>query len=713
MKMILRTHLGPRLCAAILVASAWANCAAVPLNFELQTRDSKSGEIKHVKETVESEKIAIVIVDPWNYHWCMTACERVSAMVPRWNRALECAHKLNLPIIWCPSDVVAAYSGWPQRERAMALEPIEVPHKGKLACNFTADVWGCMCGPGLSCVANYGENAINPDLVITETDYIASSTEEVYTILKHHGITHVIYLGLHTNMCLFGKPGALRYMADAGLVCWLGRDINDAFTHYDPATGFTPDRGTQQTDEDLERAGIPTINVAEEWRKAGLWDDKWIVETVRITPWGKPYRPFVFEHGVDVTLTAPWLENVEIRYTLTPGQISDATKVSSANVPNASSPLYSKPLHLTETATLQVAAFRNGRAVSIPTSAYFLRLPHPGPRPDVALEKLTPIIDPYAQAGARGFFSIPKAGHSFQDKELRIRGKKYAQGLGFRAPSSVRYSVDPDYGRFVARVGVADDLLEETHGFNQVTFANAICRVFVDGSLAAESPALRVSQEPWRFDIPIPKGTRHISLACIDAGGSYPFNLVNWVDAGFIYKEGSSNVARRAETTWYPLHVSGAWENDPGGRWKKYDGIAWYRCYVQVPASWANHETTLEIERVDNAYDAYVNGTKVGQGDFDHPGRHTVPAVCLRAGAWNKIAVRVDDWGGLGGFRGQAPVISSGNEAISLDGDWEFCTDDDNRFAKWLEREEPPAVGRFAQVVPASSLVRQVAIQKK
>src|SRR5690242_10861515 len=126
------------LCAGILIATAALNSSAVPLNFELQTREAKTGEIQHRQESVDSGKLAIVIVDPWNYHWCMTACERVSAMVPRWNRALECAHKLGLPIIWCPSDVVGAYSGWPQRERAMALEPIEVPQKGKLVCKFTA-----------------------------------------------------------------------------------------------------------------------------------------------------------------------------------------------------------------------------------------------------------------------------------------------------------------------------------------------------------------------------------------------------------------------------------------------------------------------------------------------------------------------------------------------------------------------------------------------
>ncbi len=46
----------------------------------LQTRDSKNKQVVQ-SERVASNKVGVVIVDPWNYHWCMTACERVSAMV--------------------------------------------------------------------------------------------------------------------------------------------------------------------------------------------------------------------------------------------------------------------------------------------------------------------------------------------------------------------------------------------------------------------------------------------------------------------------------------------------------------------------------------------------------------------------------------------------------------------------------------------------------
>ena len=117
-----RTHTLVILCAMLAVSLARTTLAAPRiLELALQTRDPQTGQIISTTEKVDASKVAIVIVDPWNYHWCMTACERVSAMVPRWNRALECARKLGMPVLWAPSDVVGMYSGYPQRERALAV----------------------------------------------------------------------------------------------------------------------------------------------------------------------------------------------------------------------------------------------------------------------------------------------------------------------------------------------------------------------------------------------------------------------------------------------------------------------------------------------------------------------------------------------------------------------------------------------------------------
>jgi nicotinamidase-related amidase len=510
------------------LAANWAHAQPRAMHLVLQTRDPKSNKVVAQTEDVDSAKVAVVIVDPWNFHWCMTACERVSAMVPRWNRAVECARRLSMPILWAPSDAAGNYAGHPQRERALAVPLVPVPNVREMppAC-FTAPGGGCMCGPGIPCIVNYGWDGMNPDLILADDDLIASSTEEVYSLLHQRGITHVIYMGLHTNMCLFGKPGALKYMVQAGLKCMLARDINDAITSYNPATGFTPDKGTQQTDEDLERAGVPTINVVDEWRRAGVWNDQWIVETVRITPWGKKLRPYFFEKSTLVTLITPLLDRVQIHYTL------------DGSEPGPKSPRYEKPIQLKETADLRTAAFRDDIRVSVPTNAYFARLPAMPRKPDVYLDELKDVIDPYAQNGPEfaAFLLIPKVGKSFGGQPLQIRERTYRKGLGFRAPGGVRYELRPEYDRFVGLAGIADDVLNQVPmGRNLAMHCSVVFRVLLDGKIAAESPVMRISQEPWRFDILIPPGSRFIRLVCMDAGSRNVLDLGNWVEAGFVRK---------------------------------------------------------------------------------------------------------------------------------------------------------------------------------
>ncbi|MEI6785579.1 MAG: NPCBM/NEW2 domain-containing protein, partial [Verrucomicrobiota bacterium] len=272
------------------------------------------------------------------------------------------------------------------------------------------------------------------------------------------------------------------------------------------------------------------INVVEEWRKAGVWNDDWIVETVRITPWGKTQRPYFFEPSVTVTLTTPWLRNVEIRYTL------------DGSEPSAASPLYEKPLLLSETRSLRTAAFQSGKLASVPTDAYFAHLPPRPLKPDVYLDDLKYILDPYGQIAPvfAACFWQPKVGRSYEGQALRVRGKVYAKGLGFRAPSAVRYELKPEYDRFVALTGIADNMLDHELGRNLAMHCSVVFRVFIDGQQAGESPVMRISQEPWRFDVPIPPGSRFINLVCMDAGSRNVLDLGNWIEAGFVLKEGAT-----------------------------------------------------------------------------------------------------------------------------------------------------------------------------
>jgi nicotinamidase-related amidase len=185
---------------------------------------------------LDPKKTAIIVIDMWNYHWCMTCSERVAAMVPRMNAVLGVARNQGMQVIWNPSDVVTLYSGHPSYEMGLAVESRKAPKiRKELTVKFTAKMGQCMCGPGITCKMNYGWDSMNPDFVIGENDLFSASTDNIYTILSERGITNIIYMGVATNICVFGKPGALSSMSQAGFNCYLARDLNDAFTHYDPA----------------------------------------------------------------------------------------------------------------------------------------------------------------------------------------------------------------------------------------------------------------------------------------------------------------------------------------------------------------------------------------------------------------------------------------------------------------------------------------------
>jgi nicotinamidase-related amidase len=473
----------------------------------------------------EPEKTAIIVIDMWNSHWCMTASERVSAMVPRMNRVLDISRKLGVQIIWNPSDVVTAYAGYPQYEKAVAVEHHHAPDVRKdLSVKFTAQSGGCLCGPGLQCRMNYGWDAMHPDLFIGDDDLFSASTDEIYSLLKERRITTIIYMGVHTNMCVFGKPGAMSKMWKAGFNCILARDLNDAFTTYNPDNGYTPEQGTAEIDDNLQNAGIPVLNLGEIFKQNGLWKEKTPVDYVRFTPWGKNDRPYFFTRKTVVTLTAPWIDNAEIRYT------------EDGSEPTAKSTIYKKPFEIRRTTEIRAAAFVKGKQASLPSSAYYVKISaQTPPLPDIYLDELEYTVNGYLKQVPSCMW-YPEKNLSYEGQPLIIRGKTYEHGLGFRAPSAVQYEIKPEYKRFVALAGIDENILDTDNARFVANNISVVFKVFIDGKLSAESPVMLLSQEPWRFDIKIPQGSRQLNIVCMDAGSRNLLDYGNWVNAGFITK---------------------------------------------------------------------------------------------------------------------------------------------------------------------------------
>ena len=367
---------------AVLVLSysllAIAQARAAEIELTLQTRDPATGKVILTTEKVDPRHVGVIAVDVWNFHWCKTATMRVDAIVPRMNKALDAARALGMTVMLCPSDVVDNYVGYPQREAVFALPKFPVPSVVNVTCPPVPDAGGCACGRE-RCAVNYGWDGMHPGLRIGEADLMPETQAEVYAICKKFGLTHLIYVGFHTQICLLGKPMGLKAMKSAGLRCVLARDMTDAHPGYDPARNFTPDLNTEQVVEHFEKYLAPTISFQQELAKLGKWDAHWVVDPVRIAPWGTPMRPHLFEEPITVTLATPLQPGAEIRYTL------------DGSAPTAASTLYTKPLVFTDTTRLRATAFRKRRAVCLESEAFFARMGPMPPLPDIFIGDLQPV----------------------------------------------------------------------------------------------------------------------------------------------------------------------------------------------------------------------------------------------------------------------------------------------------------------------------------
>lgn len=504
--------------------------AGKTIELEFQTRDPITGELHAIREEVDPAKVGMIAVDVWNHHWCKTATMRVDAFVPRINRALAAARSLGMTVMLCPSDVVDNYVGFPQRESVLALQIGSVPKVMEVTCPPVPDAGGCACGRE-RCAGNYGWDGMHPALKMGEGDWMPDTQAEVYAICQQRGLTHLIYVGFHTQVCLLGKPMGLRAMKSAGLQCVLARDMTDAHPGYDPARKFTPDLNTEQVIEHFERHLAPTIHLQRELEQLDLWDSAEPVDPVRIAPWGTVQRPHLFEEPITVTLSAPLQADAEIRYTV------------DGSEPTATSTRYQTPLQVSDSTHLRVSAFRQGQRVCLESQGSYVRLgPLPEP-PDVYLGELKPIRSVgfgHTYSGEvrySGDTQAPQTDKSNRGGTIQINRQSYERGIGVHAPCELVYELKPEYARFVGLAGVDEYLLSRSFGSNLAKYPSVIFKVLIDGREVAASPVMRILSPAWRFDVEIPPEARKISLIAMDAGDGNREDYADWANAGFLRRK--------------------------------------------------------------------------------------------------------------------------------------------------------------------------------
>ena len=509
-----------------------APATANELSLTLQTRDPATGEVVRTVERVDPRKIGVVAVDIWNYHWCKTATMRVDAFVPRIDRALEALRQLGATVMLCPSDIVDNYAGLPQRQQVLALPLVEVPRTVDVQCPPVPDAGGCACGRE-RCRGNFGWDGMHPALRIGPQDWMPDTQAEVYTICRQRGLTHLLYVGFHTQVCLLGKPMGLRAMKSTGLRCMLARDMTDAHPGYDPSRGFTPDLNTEQVVEHFEKHLAPTIHLQQELEKMNRWDPATPVDPVRIAPWGTRMRPHLFEEPITVTLTAPLQPDAAIHYTL------------DGSAPTVDSPRYEQPLVITDSTQVRAMAFLGKQPAGVASEGTFARLVAMPPQPDVYLGDLKPsrsVGFGHTYGGEvrySGHTRPPQVDRANHGEPLKVGGQVYERGLGVHATTDVAYELRPEFTRFVGLAGADDHIGSLNFGSNLARFPSVVFRIFIDGRLVAESPVMRILSTAWRFDVPIPPGSRNIHLVATDAEDGSREDYANWVDAGFLVRKSS------------------------------------------------------------------------------------------------------------------------------------------------------------------------------
>ncbi len=269
-------------------AIASATRADITVHKRSQVENAGAWTLKETAETWQPNNTAIIVCDVWDSHHCLNAVRRCVEMAPRMNAVLTKARDQGVLIIHAPSGCMDAYKDHPGRKIAQAA-----PQAG----NLPADIgkW-CYSIPSeekgaypndqqypidqkkggedddlaehkiwQDKLAALGRNPKSPWksqialLTIGDKDAISDNGVEIWNLLESRQIKNVVLLGVHTNMCVLGRPFGLRQMAKNGKNVVLMRDMTDTMyapTDWPFVNHFT---GTRLIIEHIEKFVCPTI----------------------------------------------------------------------------------------------------------------------------------------------------------------------------------------------------------------------------------------------------------------------------------------------------------------------------------------------------------------------------------------------------------------------------------------------------------------------
>jgi putative heme-binding domain-containing protein len=257
------------------VAAASLPARADPLQLSTRSRlrskkDTNDWFIQNSTAQWESTRTAVVVCDMWDKHHCPDATERVGEMAPRMNEMIKAARARGCLIIHCPSDTMDFYKDHPGRKLAQSAPkvPTTIPLEGW--CSLKPDVeaplpiddsdGGCDGCP--DCPSFKAWSRQHPALEIQPGDAVTDSSEAFY-LMRQRGITNVIVMGVHINMCVLGRPFSIRQMIRQGQNVVLVRDMTDSMYNHRKRPFVSHFRGTELVVEHIEKFWCPSITSSD------------------------------------------------------------------------------------------------------------------------------------------------------------------------------------------------------------------------------------------------------------------------------------------------------------------------------------------------------------------------------------------------------------------------------------------------------------------
>jgi nicotinamidase-related amidase len=276
-----RNAMGLALLACVLLQDMNTDAAVHPeplllsLRNQTRSRSARSSRSSEHTERWSPSETALIVCDMWDGHWCKSAAHRVGEMAGPLNEAVHAARLRGVFVIHAPSTCTEFYKNTPQRARANDSKFFPTPIPLSTAPRWgTAWCWtdpkheevlpiddsdmGCDC-LGTKCPIREAWSRQIATIEIAAEGAITDDGQQTWNLLQERGIKNVILCGVHLNMCVLGRPFAIRQMVDLGKKVALMRDMTDTMYNPERPPGVSHFEGTDLVVGHVERHWCPTF----------------------------------------------------------------------------------------------------------------------------------------------------------------------------------------------------------------------------------------------------------------------------------------------------------------------------------------------------------------------------------------------------------------------------------------------------------------------